>query len=158
MIAAVITQLGPWSWMVLGLVLLGVEIVVPGVFMLWIGIAAIVTGVLSLFLWEQAFWSWQIQLLVFAVLVIIAIFAGRRIMVSGQRDTDEPLLNRRGEQLVGRTATLSEPISNGQGRVRLDDTTWRISGPDLPSGSQVRITGVEGGRLVVVSAETESKG
>lgn len=149
MLITIVTQLGPWSWMVLGMALLGVEILVPGVFMLWIGIAAIITGILSIFLWETAFWSWQVQLLVFAFLVIVSVVAGRRIMRSGNRESDEPLLNRRGEQLVGRTATLTEPITNGQGRVRLDDTTWRISGPDMPAGSRVKIVGVGGGRLIV---------
>jgi membrane protein implicated in regulation of membrane protease activity len=139
MIATLLNQLGAWSWMVLGLVLLGIEILVPGVFMLWIGIAAIITGVISLLLWEMPFWTWQVQLLVFGVFVIVAIVAGRRIMSSGARQTDEPLLNRRGEQLIGRSATLTEPVVNGQGRMRLDDTTWRISGPDLPSGSRVKV-------------------
>ncbi len=155
MIEGLLAQLGAWSWMVLGLLLLGIEIVVPGVFMLWIGIAAIFTGLLSLLLWEQSFWTWQIQLIVFAVLVIVAIFVGRRVMRSGERDTDEPFLNRRGEQLVGRTATLIEPITNGQGRVRFDDTTWRISGPDLPGGTHVKVVGVEGGRLKVTAAGSE---
>jgi inner membrane protein len=123
-----IREVGPWSWMVLGVILLALEIVVPGVFLLWIGVAAILTGALSLQLWGWESWIWQVQVLVFLALSLAAVFVGRRIMRSRGDDSDQPLLNRRAEQLVGRTATLSEAIVEGRGRVRLGDTMWRISG------------------------------
>jgi inner membrane protein len=147
-----IREVGPWSWMVLGVILLALEIVVPGVFLLWIGVAAILTGALSLQLWGWESWIWQVQVLVFLALSLAAVFVGRRIMRSRGDDSDQPLLNRRAEQLVGRTATLSEAIVEGQGRVRLGDTIWRISGPDLPVGARVRVTSVADGTLIVEPA------
>jgi membrane protein implicated in regulation of membrane protease activity len=148
MIVRIIAELGPWSWMVAGLVLLGAEILVPGFFLIWIGIAALAVGALSLALWDAAFWTWQVQVLAFLVLALASALAGRALMRGGDV-SDQPLLNRRAEQLVGRTASLEEAIVNGHGRVRMDDTTWRVTGPDLAPGTRVRIVRVEKGSLVV---------
>ena len=147
MIARIITELGPWIWMVLGLVLLALEIFMPGVFLLWIGIAALVVGAISLMPWQAEFWVWQVQVIVFLALALISAYAGRRIMSSSTDETDLPLLNRRREQLVGRIATLAEPISNGRGRIQLDETVWRVKGPDLPSGTRVRVAGIDSAGL-----------
>ena len=147
MIARIITELGPWIWMVLGLVLLALEIFMPGVFLLWIGIAALVVGAISLMPWQAEFWVWQVQVIVFLALALISAYAGRRIMSSSTDETDLPLLNRRREQLFGRIATLAEPISNGRGRIQLDDTVWRVKGPDLPSGTRVRVAGIDSAGL-----------
>lgn len=147
MIVRIITELGPWIWMVLGLVLLALEIFMPGVFLLWIGIAALVVGAISLMPWQAEFWVWQVQVIVFLALALISAYAGRRIMSSSTDETDLPLLNRRREQLVGRIATLAEPISNGRGRIQLDDTVWRVKGPDLPSGTRVRVAGIDSAGL-----------
>lgn len=142
MLERIFSELGPWNWMVLGFALLALEILVPGVFLLWIGIAALVTGALSLALWEASFWTWEIQVLVFLVLSLISAYTGKRMVGSSKDTTDQPLLNRRGEQMVGRTATLTEPIREGRGRIQLGDTLWRVSGPDLPAGARVRVTKV----------------
>lgn len=139
MLERIFTELGPWSWMVLGLVLLTLEIIVPGIFLLWIGIAALLTGALSLQLWDWASWTWQVQVVTFLVLSILSAYAGKRISASREAASDQPLLNRRGEQLIGRTATLSEPIREGRGRIQLGDTLWRVSGPDLPAGTRVKV-------------------
>ena len=149
MIDRIVTELGPWTWWVLGLLLLTAEIVMPGVFLIWIGLAALVIGAISLVLWGDPIWVWQIQILVFAVLSVVFAISGRRIMSRYGNDTDEPLLNQRGASLVGRTATLSEPISEGRGRIRLDDTQWVVQGPDLPAGTQVRVVESEGRQLRV---------
>lgn len=149
MLSSVLSELGPWNWMVLGFALLALEILVPGVFLLWIGIAAILTGALSLQLWEWGFWTWQVQVLVFLGLALVSAFAGKKIMRGAEQETDEPLLNRRAEQMVGRTATLAEPIAEGVGRVKLGDTVWRVFGPDLPAGTRVRIVAARGGDLTV---------
>jgi len=149
MLWSIFADLGPWNWMVFGFVLLALEIVVPGFFLLWIGIAALITGVLSLWLWNAGFWVWQVQVLVFLALSLVAAYAGYRIMRQRKDDSDEPLLNRRADQLVGRTATLTEPVTEGFGRVRLDDTVWRVSGPDMPAGTRVRIVSVHGGELAI---------
>ena len=149
MLASIFSELGPWNWMVLGFALLAMEIVVPGVFLLWIGIAAILTGALSLQLWSWSLWTWQVQVLVFLALSLVSAFGGKKVMGGTEPESDEPLLNRRSEQLIGRTATLTEPIAEGVGRVRLGDTVWRVSGPDLPAGTRVRVVAARGGDLVV---------
>ncbi len=150
MLLKILAELGPWNWMLLGFVLLAAEILVPGVFLLWIGIAAILVGALSLQLWELAFWSWQVQVLLFLALSLISAYVGKRMMDSRRNEeTDQPLLNRRAEQLVGRTARLESAIDNGFGRIRIDDTLWRVTGPDLPAGMQVRIVAVQNGTLEV---------
>ena len=141
MIGSIIAESGPWSWMVLGLVMLVLEIVIPGVFMLWIGIAALLVGTLSLQLWNAGFWTWQLQMVGFLALSLASAYVGTRIMRSRKDESDQPLLNRRGEQMIGRTATLTEPIREGRGRIQLGDTLWRVSGPDLPAGARVRVTG-----------------
>ena len=149
MIQRIVTELGPWAWWVLGIVLLILEVLMPGVFLVWIGIAAIITGALSLLLWDFALWTWQAQWLVFAVLSLIAALIGRRIVRTRGQVSDQPHLNQRGQSLVGRTATLEQPIAEGRGRIRLDDTMWSVQGPDLPVGTRVRVTASNGRDLAV---------
>lgn len=151
MLMRYIMELGPWSWIVLGLILLGAEILVPGNILIWIGLAALAVGALSLALWSAAFWTWQVQMLIFALLAVAAAIFGRSLF-RRRATSDQPLLNMRARQLVGRTATLTEPIVNGRGRVRIDDTTWRVSGPDLAAGRRVRVVRAEANTLIV---ETE---
>ncbi|PPJ45619.1 NfeD family protein [Rhizobium sp. KAs_5_22] len=152
MLSRAVAELGPWSWWLLGLLLLAAELLLPGVFLVWIGIGAIATGVLSLLLWETALWGWQIQLLVFAALAVVSTLLGRRFLSKSDQVTDEPMLNQRGASLVGRTATLQEPIAEGRGRIRLDDTHWPVLGPDLPVGTKVRIVSWNGRDLTVEAA------
>ncbi|MBZ9794985.1 NfeD family protein [Mesorhizobium sp. ES1-4] len=140
MLDRIVFELGPWNWMVLGFVLLVVEVVAPGFFMLWIGIAALIVGAVSLLVWDAAIWTWQVQVLLFLVLSLVSAFAGKKLMGGRDQPTDQPLLNRRGAQMVGKMATLAEPIRDGRGRIKLGDTLWRVSGPDLPAGTQVRVT------------------
>ena len=147
-----VVNLGPWSWWLLGLVLLIAEVVLPGVFLIWIGAAAIVLGALSLALWDWSGWGWHLQLLLFAVLSVVFAVVGRRIYAGRGMATDEPLLNRRSESLVGRLATLHEPITNGRGRVQLDDSWWTVIGPDLPAGTQIRVVAASGRDLTVEAA------
>ncbi|AXV16171.1 hypothetical protein CYG48_10980 [Neorhizobium sp. SOG26] len=152
MLHDLVVSLGPWSWWVLGILLLAAELIVPGFFLVWIGAAAVVVGALSLLLWEASLWSWQLQLLLFAILSVVFVLAGRRFYSGRGHSSDEPLLNRRGESLVGRTATLHEPIAEGRGRIRLDDTWWSVMGPNLPAGTQVRVVSAAGRDLVVEAA------
>ncbi|MBZ0163566.1 MAG: NfeD family protein [Notoacmeibacter sp.] len=154
MILSILTELGPWNWIVLGFVLLAAEILAPGVFLIWIGLAALVVGIISLIIWGPgtALWTWQVQVLVFLAMSGLSVLIGKRLVGGKDGDTDLPLLNRRSEQLVGRTATLAEPIVNGYGRVRIGDTLWRVRGTDSEAGTQVRIVRVEDNELVVEAA------
>lgn len=150
MISGIVAELGPWNWMLLGFVLLILEIFAPGVFLLWIGIAALLTGTLSLQLWDWAPWTWQVQVLLFLGLSLVSAYVGKKIVRGSGDASDQPLLNRRGAQMIGRTATLTEPITEGRGRIKLGDTTWRVTGPDLPAGTQVRVTGADAADLELV--------
>ena len=151
MIERIVGELGPWNWMVLGFVLLALEIVVPGVFLVWIGLAALAIGALSFLVWDSAFWTWQVQVLAFLAASLAAAWFGYRFVRRDTTPTDEPLLNQRARQLVGRTGTLEEPIRNGRGRLKIGDTWWSIVGPDASPGTQVRVTDVRDGDLVVAT-------
>ena len=148
MIVETLRQLGPWTWWVVGLVLLALEIVVPGNVFVWFGIAAILTGALALF----TDLGWQIELVVFVALALVLVIVGRRAFAGDAAKSEQPFLNERANRLVGGTHVLTDPIVDGQGRIRIDDTNWRVSGPDLPSGTRSRITGADGSVLSVEKA------
>jgi len=142
------TNLGVWNWFIAGGVLLALEVILPGTFMLWLGLAAIATGAISFILP----FGWQVQVVIFAVLAVISVLIGRRIMPGVEVNSDKPFLNRRADAFVGRVFTLDEPIVSGSGRVRVDDTTWRVTGPDCPAGTKVRVERADGASLFVVPA------
>jgi membrane protein implicated in regulation of membrane protease activity len=144
----VIETLGGWTWWVLGLVLLAVEVFAPGFFFLWFGIAAILIGISAL-LFD---WPWQLQVLGFVILSVIAALAGRRFSKSST-DSEDPNLNLRASRLSGRTFVLNEAIVEGRGRVRIDDTVWQVHGPDAPAGTRVVVTGADGSILKVEAAQ-----
>ena len=148
MILQVIHQLGPWSWWVLGLILLALEIVVPGNVFVWFGVGALITGVLALI----ADVGWQVELIVFVVLAVVLVIVGRRIFARAVQPGEQPFLNDRAHRLVGSSYMLSTPIVDGHGQVRVDDTNWRITGPDLPSGTRVKVVDADGAVLKVEKA------
>ncbi|MFO1147058.1 MAG: NfeD family protein [Alsobacter sp.] len=140
---------GPWAWIVAGVILTGLELVAPGAFLIWLGVAALLTGLL-LFVLPL---GWEMTLLLFAMLAVASVFVGRWATRDKTRSAaGEPLLNRRGDALVGRVVVLDGPIEQGRGRVRIDDTVWRVEGPDLPAGARVRVDGVDGALLRVAEA------
>jgi inner membrane protein len=152
MIARIVGELGPWNWVAIGLVLLALEIAIPGVFLLWFGIAGIIIGTLTLMFNDASFWPWEVQVLGFLILSIVLAYKGKQLMDRGDV-TDQPLLNQRAAQLVGRTVVLIEPISEGVGRISLDDTQWRVVGPDLPGGTRVKVLSIlKGGELAIEAA------
>lgn len=140
---------GPWAWIVLGLVLLALELVVPGGYFLWLGAAGIVTGLVSFI--PGVTWPWEMTL--FGILAIV--FVVGWTVVSRKRrdnDTDSPYLNRRADRFIGYEAVIDEPIEDGFGRLKLGDTVWRIAGPDLAAGHRVRVVGSDGAVLKVEAA------
>lgn len=149
MIAGVVASLGPWAWIILGVALIGIELLAPGVFFIWLGLAAVATGLI-----DAAFdLSWQLAAIVFAVLAVAAVVFGRTLARPGaQHDTNAASLNRRGDALVGRVFALETPIVEGAGRIRVDDSSWRVTGPERPAGAQVRVVRVDGTTLVVEDA------
>ncbi len=138
-------SLGVWDWFIAGGLLLVLEVLAPGVFMLWLGLAAMLVGAISMFV----DWNWQAQFIAFAVFSVAAIPLWRRLSMQVGRTTDQPFLNRRAEALVGRIFTLEKPIVDGSGTIPIDDTVWRITGADVPAGSRVKVVRVEGTALHV---------
>ncbi len=128
-----------WHWWVLAFALIVIEMVLPSFFALWLSISAAFTGVI-LFLFPDL--SWQNQVIIFSILSIVSILFWLFYYKKRPIETDEPLLNRRGQQYVGREVTLKEPIVDGFGKVQLDDSFWKIEGEDCAVGTKVKIVGV----------------
>ncbi|MDF2996807.1 MAG: hypothetical protein K0R27_2444 [Xanthobacteraceae bacterium] len=140
-----IEQLGSWNWFILaGLLMIG-ELAAPGAYLIWLGFAAAATGLVAL----AVAVGWQAQVVLFVVFALLAVLVGYRIRPKADKASDRPFLNRRAEALVGRVFTLDEPISGGSGRVRVDDTVWRVEGADAPAGSRVVVERVDGATLHV---------
>jgi membrane protein implicated in regulation of membrane protease activity len=134
-------QIDFWHWWVLGVALVILEVFSPGVFFLWMGIAA---GIVGVVVWLVPDLSWEYQILIFAVTSVASIGAGRAYLLRHPIETDQPMLNRRGEQYLNRTFTLEVPVVNGVGKIHVDDSTWKISGEDCDVGTKVKVTGVDG--------------
>ncbi|MGL4729500.1 MAG: NfeD family protein [Bosea sp. (in: a-proteobacteria)] len=138
--------LSGWGWFLISFALMALEMLAPGVFLVWLGIAAFITGVLV-----QAFGiGWQASALVFAVLAVASVLIGRRISRSG-RDTPEPSahLNTRAQTLIGQSFRLDRPLLNGEGQIKIGDSVWRITGPDMVAGASVRVLRIDGATLIV---------
>jgi hypothetical protein len=143
------TTLGTWNWLIFGFILMALELIAPGVFLFWLGLAALLVGLVS-FVVQPV---WQTQLLMFALFAAIAVPIWRRLAKSNSTaSASNPFLNKRADALVGRVFTLEKPIIDGAGTVRIDDTIWRVAGPDAPAGSRVRIVRAEGANLTVAAA------
>ncbi len=136
-----LSQLTFWHWWMLGVVLVILEVFSPGAFFLWMGIAA---GVVGLLLLIFSGITWEFQMLLFALFSVASIVLWRRYLNNHPIPTDQPRLNRRGEQYVDRVFTLDNPIINGHGKIRVDDSTWKITGADCDSGARVKVVGVDG--------------
>jgi membrane protein implicated in regulation of membrane protease activity len=134
----------PWFWWILAGVLLVGEMLMPGFFLLWLAAAAALTGAIDLVFGL----SWQSEVIIFAVLSLLLVLATWKwVMASRRTKSDQPTLNQRHHAYVGKVVPLTQPIVNGSGKVRIDDSLWDVDGPDLPQGTRVRISGVDGLRL-----------
>lgn len=137
-----------WYWWVAAVVLMGIEMLSPGFFFLWMGFSAFVTGLLYFIM---PFMSTEVQLLIFAVLSMVSAIWGRNYMNSHQRETDHPHLNQRGVQYIGKTFLLIEAIENGQGKIKVADSPWRVEAEeDCPVGTTVKIIAVDGATFKVI--------
>ena len=136
-----------YGWWLLALVLVGVELLVPGYFMLWIGIAAAAMGMLLTFLPPLSLLS---EAVLFTALSLVSCFVYWKFV---RRALDEPsaqpMLNRRAAQHIGRRYVLETAIVNGTGKARVGDSHWLVEGPDLPAGTTIEVVGVEGTTLKV---------
>ncbi|MEP3232591.1 MAG: NfeD family protein [Hyphomicrobiales bacterium] len=146
MFEKLIVELGPWSWWVVGFILLALEIVVPGVFFLWLGFAAVITGTIALI----APMGWAAQFAIFAGLSLVLAIAGRRFYAGNSTPEDNEGLNERGRQFIGQTFTLVDDMVGGQGRVKIGDTYWIVKGQEnKTAGSEVNIVGVDSSVLKI---------
>ncbi|GGF46024.1 membrane protein [Youhaiella tibetensis] len=143
-----IATYGAWAWVVGGVILLALELALPGGVFVWLGSAAVVTGLVSLVYPLD----WAFEFAFFAVLALLAIFVWLRFFRHRIKPTDNPFLNQRASRFIGQELVLDEAITAGFGRVSLGDSVWRISGPDLPAGARIRIVGAEGAVLKVEQA------
>jgi len=132
-------------------VLIAVEVMMPGYFMLWIGMGAAATGLLVLLMPGMGL---LVQAVLFALLALAACFAYARWLRPRieRRAPGDERLNRRAEQMIGQRYELIESIVNGRGKVRVGDGQWLVSGPDLPLGSTVEVVAVDGTTLKVRAA------
>lgn len=139
--------LSNYGWWLLALVLIAAEMIAPGYFMLWIGIAA---GVMGAVTFIAPAMTPLAQAIVFALLAILSCTVyWRFIRPLAERRNDQPLLNRRGERMVGRRVTVVDAIVNGRGKVTVGDGAWLAEGPDVPAGAEVEVVACEGTTLKV---------
>lgn len=146
---AVLSQIEFWWWWSLGLGLLVLEMLVPGTFFLWLGVAAGIVGALVLLIPDV---TWQTQFLVFAVLSVTAIGVFRIWLRKHPTESDDELLNRRGDQYIGHVVVVLDSFQGGRGRVKLGDTSWlakSVDGSDFAAGAKARVTEVDGATLTV---------
>lgn len=140
------TNLDWWHWMVLAVVLAAAETFIPGAFAIWFAASAAVIGLLLVVIPIP----WQLQFIGFAVLGMVALILYRRYINKHPDKVEQPNLNQRGVQYVGNELVLLEPIEQGSGKARVGDGVWKVTGPELPAGARVRVTGVNGTVLIVV--------
>ena len=141
--------LGQWSWWVFGAILLLLELLLPGVFFMWLGIAALLVGVIDIF----ADLSWQVEVAIFALVSVLSLIFLRPHFKDRIGRSANPNLNQRMYDYVGKRYVLDQAIVNGSGKVRIDDTLWVVTGADRPRGEWVKVTGVDGLKLIVEAAD-----
>ena len=143
-----IMALGAWNWMILAAVLFVLELTAPGIFFMWFGFAAAVTGIIA-FRYDVA---WQWQLIWFCALSLAAVLIAAKYLRKHPLESERPLLNERAVQLIGQSFDLVDPIVNGRGSIKTRDTIWRVEGPELPKGARIKVVGADGTLLKVVAA------
>ena len=134
-----------WAWAALGLTLAGLEMLVPGVYLFWLALAALATAVLAFAIDPGV----PLQIVSFVFLALIFVFSARRILRDQPIASSDPLMNNRMGRLVGQTGRVAHAIEHGEGGVRHGDSEWPARGPELAAGARVRITGFDGGTLIV---------
>lgn len=145
-----------WFWIALGLALAVLELLAPGVYLIWLAVAALATGALS-FLFD---FGLPLEIVSFVSISLIAVYSARRYLRDRPILSSDPLLNQKGGRMVGETALVVQPIESGSGRVRLGDSEWIARGPDTAAGERVRISGNDGAILLVepIALITENNG
>lgn len=139
-----------WTWWIIAVVLIILEVPAPGTFFLWMGASAGIVGV-ALLLFSEL--TWELQLTLFAALSIVTILLSRRYLQKNKGDHSK--LSQRGKRYIGTTVTVVETITNGIGKVRIEDTLWRARGADTVIGQRVKIVAIEGATFEIESIASE---
>lgn len=134
-----------WAWLALGLVLAVGEMTIPGVFLIWMAGAAVITGLVT---WLLPI-SFALQVVLFAVLSVGAVFMGRTWLRANPIEPADPLMNDRGARAIGETVVVTQVIEGGEGRVKLGDSEWIAKGPDAEPGTRMRVAAHNGSVLMV---------
>jgi inner membrane protein len=142
----ILAKLGLWNWLILAAILFVLEVMSPGIFLMWFGMAAVVTALLAFVF--NIFWQWQ--LIVFCALSLTAVLLAAKYLRRHPLESERPLLNQRAVQLIGQSFDLIDPIVNGRGSIKTGDTIWRVEGPELPKGARIKVVGADGTLLKVV--------
>lgn len=143
-------SLEPWHWWIFAVALLALEALAPGAIFLWMGIAAAFVGAI---LWAIPL-SWESQLTLFSFISVMDIVAWRIYRKHNPAPASPmPLLNKRMERYIGKVLTLDKPIEGGSAQIKMNDSIWKVVGPDLPVGSRVKIVGYDGPVLRVEPAD-----
>ena len=143
-----LAKLGVWNWLIIAAILFVLEVMSPGIFLMWFGMAAAVTALIA-FTYDI---SWQWQLLWFCGLSLAAVLLAAKYLRKHPLESERPLLNERAVQLIGQSFELIDPIVNGRGSIKTGDTIWRVEGPELPKGARIKVVGADGTLLKVVEA------
>jgi inner membrane protein len=140
---------GIWFWWIVAGALLLLELMTPGVFAMWLALAAVSVGITDYFVDL----SWQLELMAFAGFSLVYVYLARPwYSKTNLQNSDQPNLNQRIYAFVGKSFVLAEPIVNGQGKLDIEGTRWDVLGPNLAKGATVRVTAVEGMKLRVTEA------
>jgi len=145
------THIDHWTWWVIGVLLIVLEMFAPAAFFLWMGISALITGA---FLWVFPSMEWTVQLIIFSIQSILSIIVWRKFFFHISADSDQPLLNKRAQQFIGRIFTLEEDIVDGVGKIKIDDSSWRVlAEEDYLAKSKVKVIGEDGINLKITKVD-----
>ena len=146
--AEMFSTLGTWNWLIFGFILMALEPLAPGIFLFWLGLAALLVGLLSFVINP----SWQTQLLLFAIFAVAAVPAWRRSRAALQQQRQQSIPEQANRSPGRPGIHAGEADRRRIGTVRIDDTVWRVAGPDAPAGSRVKVVQADGASLTVASA------
>lgn len=135
-----------WDWLGLGTVLLILEVFGAGGYLLWMGVAAAGVGILTYIIPAM---SWELQAMLFAVFSVLTALYWWRRQRSALRTSDQPGLNMRGSELIGKAFIVRDAIVSGRGKIKVGDGVWMVVGPDTPAGNQVKVVAQDGAILKV---------
>jgi inner membrane protein len=138
-----------WHWLIIAVILICLEMLITGTYyFIWMGVSAAIVGCIMFFVPTL---TWLSQVIIFTLLSVLTIIIFRIYQKQNPVVRDQPALNRRGEQYIGRVFTLEEPIVNGVGKVKVDDSTWKVSGEELSAGTRVKVIAVDNTVLRVIA-------